>query len=393
MAATESYVQVPPDATGKKVRALEMTVGANDVYMEGAVVYDSSGVTVWSNAGQGRQALRDVFAGGYNVSATHPVQVDVIDRAVRLLGIVYGESAQLQQLTPADSMAPGLALEVVSFLALYDSVAGDWNRAREGADVGSLLTDPADRAARLLGVVYGDVGQVHQVTPADGVSPGDALSSAAFNLIFNGATWDVVREGASAGSVLTDVTDRAARLLGVVYGDAAQLNQTTPADALTPANSLETSDFLHVYDSVAADWNRVREGTTVGSIVTEDTGLNTNPRRYEKDNGFVSAVVETVAPYVPIPMWAVGTGAINPAGGRTAGEDSTIYSFHMHNRSGGNASAWLEIGGVMCTVMYPLANNQALTVDWDAGLNTGNQDVDAVATTASMLCHVTGTEV
>lgn len=84
--------------------------------------------------------------------------------------------------------------------------------------------------------------------------------------------------------LLCDVIDRAGRLVGIVYGENAQLQQLTPADGVAPNQSLESASFLMVYDPVAGDWNRVREGSVVGSIITEDTGLNTNPERWLHDN-------------------------------------------------------------------------------------------------------------
>jgi hypothetical protein len=88
-----------------------------------------------------------------------PLVVDVIDRAGRLVGIVYGENAQLQQLTPADGVSPNQSLETTGFLMVYDPAANDWNRVREGAGIGQALVDVANRATRLLGVVYGSQAQ------------------------------------------------------------------------------------------------------------------------------------------------------------------------------------------------------------------------------------------
>ena len=39
----EDYVEVPPDSTGKKLRALKRNVGGNDVYDEVVAVEDGSG--------------------------------------------------------------------------------------------------------------------------------------------------------------------------------------------------------------------------------------------------------------------------------------------------------------------------------------------------------------
>lgn len=79
------------------------------------------------------------------------LNVDVIDRAARLVGIVYGENAPLQQLTPADGVTPNESLEAISFGMVYDDVAGDWNRVREGNVLGSALVDVSDDWTRLLG--------------------------------------------------------------------------------------------------------------------------------------------------------------------------------------------------------------------------------------------------
>lgn len=120
------------------------------------VPFGSSGLAL-------QQEAAAPFALLVNIAPGVALAVDVTDRAARLLGIVYGENAQLQQLTPADAMAPNESLETVNFLAVYDPVAGDWNRVREGAAIGQILTDLSDRAARLVGVVYGNQAQLQQV--------------------------------------------------------------------------------------------------------------------------------------------------------------------------------------------------------------------------------------
>lgn len=67
----DSIVQVAPDSTGKKLQTFQNVVGANTVEAEAVVLVDSSGVLVDSR--------------------------DASDRANRLLGIVYGNLAQLPQ--------------------------------------------------------------------------------------------------------------------------------------------------------------------------------------------------------------------------------------------------------------------------------------------------------
>ena len=114
----------------------------------------------------------------------NPVDTDVVDRAVRLLGIIYGENAQVQQLTPADGMGPNESLETVNFLAVYDAVAGDWNRVREGSVVGSVLTEEAPPTSVLEGQVT--------LTGAAQQLPNDACKSVTLE---NPSTNDVVCVG------------------------------------------------------------------------------------------------------------------------------------------------------------------------------------------------------
>jgi len=79
-----------------------------------------------------------------------------------------------------------------------------------------------------------------------------------------------------------------------------------------------------------------------GSLLTTDSGVNTNPRRYEKDYGFVSDVVAVAVGPVATPIWAAGLPAVNPAAGRTAGLVTTIYSLVIENSTGAAVTAWLR---------------------------------------------------
>lgn len=68
--------------------------------------------------------------------------VDVIDRAGRLVGIVYGEAAQLQQGNLGDAhYNPDNALQTSGFLMVWDPAAGDWNRVREGSQIGVVQVE------------------------------------------------------------------------------------------------------------------------------------------------------------------------------------------------------------------------------------------------------------
>ena len=187
---------------------------------------------------------------------------------------------------------------------------------------------------------------------------------------------------AVAAPLVMDVIDRAGRLVGIVYGENAQLQQLTPADGVVPNESLETAAFGMVYDQVAGDWNRVTQGSVVGSIIVEDTGVNTNPERYIQDNKFSSWPIDRAG--------AVATllyGAASPAGhARTPGLDITIHWIIYHNHSGGPATVWLEApGGTVQTPITQLADDQTVLIpvkpfdigDEEIFVNASANDVQA----------------
>lgn len=68
------------------------------------------------------------------------------------------------------------------------------------------FVDLIDGAGRLLGIVYGNLAQIQQLAAlADGVTPSNTLESTGMLYVYNGVTWDRVREGTVAGSILVDV--------------------------------------------------------------------------------------------------------------------------------------------------------------------------------------------
>lgn len=157
----------------------------------------------------------------------------------------------------------------------YVGPNGDLLPVQISAIIVGLTFDVSDRPGRLLGIIYGDLGQLNQVVPIDALTPAavnPALSVAGLNFVFNGASWDMMREGNVAGSIFSDVTDRAARLLGVVYGSAgAQILQVTPAEALAnPGDALATASFSMIWDASATDWNRWIESPTQGVPYVEE---------------------------------------------------------------------------------------------------------------------------
>lgn len=76
-----------------------------------------------------------------------------------------------------------------------------------------LFTDPIDRAARKLGIVYGNLGQLDQILLA-----GRNLATFDLEAISGAAI-------SAANPLFTDPIDRAARLLGVTYGNLGKIDQ------------------------------------------------------------------------------------------------------------------------------------------------------------------------
>ncbi len=121
-------------------------------------------------------------------------------------------------------------------------------------------------------------------------------------------------------------------------------------------------------------------------VNTQDTGLHTNPRRYEKDNGFYSPVVAR-AGGVATPLYTIATA---PA--RTAGEETTIYTLEIENATGAAVTAWLEIAGVAITVPFHINDNDSVVIEFITGLNAGDADIDCNASVNAVIFSITGTE-
>lgn len=201
-----------------------------------------------------------------------PATYDVLDRAARLLGIIYGNLGQLDQnLVGGRNLATvdlrsvsGGVLSNTDFVAdirslhnyiedrFADSVYAtlpvsgstavvQWQHTGairvvpyglkrsdttvamvfETSDANDLYTDPCDRAARLLGRVYGSQGQQ-------------------------------IQQKAATFETLTDPVDRAARLLGIIYGNLGQMDQV-----LVGGRNLQTQDLRSVSGTAqtARDWS------------------------------------------------------------------------------------------------------------------------------------------
>jgi len=112
----------------------------------------------------------------------------------------------------------------------------------------------------------------------------------------------------------------------------------------------------------------------------------TNPRRYEKDNGFRSAVA-TRAGGVATALWTTTT---TPA--RTSGRVSTMYSLMIENPTAGAVTGWLEIGGVAITIPFDVASADSIVVDFPAGFNLGDNNINCNASANGVIFQIAGTE-
>lgn len=127
-------------------------------------------------------------------------------------------------------------------------------------------------------------------------------------------------------------------------------------------------------------------------VAVEDTGLNTNPRRMESDDGFTSAVVAR-AGGVATNLWVVGLAAVHPAAGRTNGLSTTIYTIEIENSTGAPITGWLEIGGTPITVPVHVVNDDSVVIPYPAGKAIGDQDVTCNASADDVVFTLMGTQI
>lgn len=111
-------------------------------------------------------------------------------------------------------------------------------------------------------------------------------------------------------------------------------------------------------------------------ISTQDTGANTNPRRYEVLNAFRSPVATSPDGNAHT-LWGTGT---NPA--RTAGKSTFVYTITVTNRTGEDGYLGLEIGGVEVYPRISVRSPDTAVVTLPTPIPCGDNDVDY---------HVTGT--
>ena len=212
-----------------------------------------------------------------------------------------------------------------------------------------------------------------------------------------------------ATDVIIPVVDASVFSLGAAYiwDDAPNAEEVTITDIDTVANELTIAapglvNAYTVLNNAAISMSpTILDGvefTLMPPTRTVDTGEHTNPRRYEKDYGFVTLPVAR-AGGVATAVWDVGVACIRnpsgvPADGRTAGGITTVYTIELENPDAAAQTAWLEDGaGVVLSVIYHLAPTDTPIIDYPAGKTFGDVDLFINASIDGIVCQISGTEV
>lgn len=155
-----NYQVLSVDSSGKlNVNVASAVVTATDLDIRN-LVFATDKVDVTGSTGVG--------VTGTFWQATQPVSlaagVDVTDKATRLLGVIYGsQGAQLQQKVTSNDLIVTLDGESVAVTGTFwqatQPVSGTfWQATQPVSIAATVTTDVSDRAGRLLGVIYGSQG-------------------------------------------------------------------------------------------------------------------------------------------------------------------------------------------------------------------------------------------
>jgi len=145
----------------------------------------------------------------------------------------------------------------------------------------------------------------------------------------------------------------------------------------------EVGAFTHPYGSQSVPFKQKADGT----LVTEDTGSQTNPLRYELQHAFSSQVA--VSPDA-LPHVLYGTGT-TPA--RVATGSVWVYEILTYNHSCSLGSVWLETStGVERSVKIAIACQDTVIVSLGKPIVFGANDVYYQASQANIDVQVTGLE-
>lgn len=310
-----------------------------------------AGLPDWSRAvGGDTTALKQGALGELWAQLTHGGAVidprDVSDRAARLLGRVYGDQgAQLKQRAATQELVAQLA---------HAGVEIDPRQVRTLTS--SDVVDVGDRAARDLGVVRGVLAQVQQRGATfdllaqlrhAGVEI-DPRSIRALTAV------DVVTAQQGGAPWSTDVTDRAARLVGRVYGDqGVQVKQRAATQELL-------AQLAHA--GVEIDPRQIR------SLVSSDV-VDVSSRA-ARQAGMVSDEPVTQEASKSVAVAAATTELMAAGGGGDVGRlvwvkvpSSSTFGIHATAGEAATTSKYLIEPGET----YPLSTRQAVNAIREAG--------------------------
>lgn len=248
------------------------------------------------------------------VEATASLVSDITDRANRLVGIVYGSQSQQIKQTPVYFNS---AVELYSGANAYDARQ---TRALTAADVVTVVqpvgtslnvaSDVSDRAARLLGVVYGSQGtQLQQSTTGNNLyselrSGNTSYDARQIRALISSDVVTVVQPTGAQLNTVSDVSDRPTRTLGITYGSqGAQLQQSATNNNLlvelktgaTAYDARQTRNLSSVTDSVAVVFGAGTATATDATIAYSTTSVTlraSNSARtglYVQNNGTTNA--------------------------------------------------------------------------------------------------------
>jgi hypothetical protein len=281
----DAVIQLPPDGSGKNLDAVVLTIAGNTVYREKLVIVDAGSDNMLGVDGSGRLTVNAGSGfGGSNAAAgltgsAVPTSADYlgVNIAGNLVGvtgvsltnakaatvaIVDGSGNQITSFgggtqfadnatsgaTPTGTLSMGWDSGASKVRALKVDASQNLNVNLAANSFGTFTVDVTDRAARLVGVVYGSQGQQLkqtatnfnlQVELATGATLYDARQIRALT------SSDVVTLAAGVaviGHVITDATSVTAatlsaettKVIGVVRtsdgaGNLLTTNSTTPA--------------------------------------------------------------------------------------------------------------------------------------------------------------------
>lgn len=227
-------------------------IGAGAYWAEKVVVVNPDGTPI---------------AGGGGGGGTQYAE-DTASAAAELLmmaGVVRKDVAAT--LVDADGDRTELQVDATGLLRVRVDAGGSGGgvvqQGARDATVQNWFTDPQDRAARLVGIVYGDVGQVAQRAVSR-----DAL----VQLRTAGVEYDARSIRTLTSADVVDMSDRAGRLVGVITAanlDVALSTRLKPADTLTGVTTV--TSLTQMNGQAIAMGTGVRSaGTQRVTIATDD---------------------------------------------------------------------------------------------------------------------------